>query len=638
MVSRVPTSRLHVEFHGPDLTVEQLYREFRNYGRIMDVTLQPSSSKDVPRFASVEFVNKRSATSARNCIHGESIDGTRVHIGYEKKSNSFSLWNWMMANLRISVPILLAIAAVISYLVFDPLRVFFITNKLTGRFSFVKYAETAEELLSGAQSSILSFIFGSGAVKPKRTLRSSLGWAEREKEEKRLEQHFKQSPETLVLVSGPKGSGKSDLVRKALEHHKNKLVIHCEDLVGQPEHILISRLASQVNFSPSFGFMSQITTFMDAIITATTGAKAGLSTTKENEIRKILDCVTKAVTDLTVKQRQARLKALDELSRRDADSLDVPEVEYPVIVIEDYLGKENSRGEFLYSMLTEWAAIITAQYRVAHVVFVSDNPAAVRELGKVIPTKSVEGYILKDATPESALAYVQRRLPRVTTEALKPALDSLGGRLHDLDLLIQKVNAGQTPADAFDDMVHRAITELRKIGMGEDMDSSKRQWTDVQFWKVAQMLSKFEEVPFDNLCIHPIFKGDPSPLIQMERDGLIILDHANGRPYSLRPGKPIYRTAFKQMNEDEKLVATMGIRTAKQLMADEEKRLKSYEDEMQTLASLNHSSSGAAWWGPGTNVRSRIDFLAEKLGESSRKVVAWSDEETKFKKMLKLAE
>ncbi|KAJ1340912.1 hypothetical protein BSLG_004385 [Batrachochytrium salamandrivorans] len=619
MVFRIPSRRLHVEFHGPDLSVEQLYCEFRNFGRIMDITIQPSSVKDLPRFASIEFVRKRSATSARNCIHGEMIDGTRVHIGYEKVRSTFSIWTWILSNLRISIPILLAVAAAVSYIVFDPLRVFSIVNKLTGRFSFVKYAESAGEMWMGAQSSFYAFFFAKGYSGMSggsgndiiKTLTHAFD--ERESEAKRLELHFKQTPDTLVIINGPKGSGKSDLVRKALEHHKNKLVIQCEDLIGQPEHVLISRLASQVNFFPSFGFMSQITTFMDAIITATTGAKAGMGTTKEAEVRKILDCVTKAVTDLTLDQREARQELLDDLAHKDTNTpgVVVPEIEYPVIIIDGFLGKENSKGHFIYDMMAEWAAIVATQYRVAHVVFVSDNPAAVREIGKVIPTKSVETFILRDASPESSLAYVKRRLPEFEDKSLWPSIQELGGRLHDLDLLIQKVHAGQTPKDAFEDMLHRSVTELRKIGLNAESDKSQHEWTDVQFWKVVQMLSKFGEVPFDNLVMHAIFKGDPLPLMQMERDGLITLTHSYDRPYIVRPGKPIYRTAFTLMTKDDKLVSTMGIMTAKQLISDEEKRIRIMEEEMRALGELLQTSSTnrSSFWSMGQH-RSGRDWIS----------------------------
>eukprot|EP00842_Homolaphlyctis_polyrhiza_P004874 jgi/Hompol1/5388/HPOL_004377-RA len=456
MVSRVPSRRLHVEFIGEDLNVEQLYRVFRYFGRIMDITPQPSTSKETPRYASVEFVSKRSATSARNCIHGEIIDGVMVQIGYEKKTSGFSFWNWAMANLRLSVPIFVAIAAISTYLIFDPWREFSITNKLTNRFNLEKYAESAGELWTWTLSSFLNTVFGTKEPLVKRTAvpRSLFGWAEREKEEKRLELQFKQVPDTLVLVSGPKGSGKSDLIRKALENHKCKLIINCADLMAQSEHKMLSRFAQQVNFFPSFGFMTQITTFVDALITATTGAKAGLSTTNEGEMRKILECLTKAIADITHTQRDRRDSRIKDMARQGHGEVDlasatttgsVMDIEYPVIVVDEFLVKDNSREHFLNKMLLEWAAVVATQHRIAHVVFVSDNPAAIREIEKVIPTRSVETFLLQDASPESALQYVHRRLPKTSIPELKPALDVLGGRLYDLDMLIQKIKAGQTP-------------------------------------------------------------------------------------------------------------------------------------------------------------------------------------------------
>ncbi len=49
MVGRLPTRLLRVEFEGTDLSTETLYRNLRKYGRIVDITLQPASSKETPR-------------------------------------------------------------------------------------------------------------------------------------------------------------------------------------------------------------------------------------------------------------------------------------------------------------------------------------------------------------------------------------------------------------------------------------------------------------------------------------------------------------------------------------------------------------------------------------------------------------
>lgn len=87
MVRRYPTKRLRVEFQGDhSVGVEALYEELRQYGKIYNITLSPNCvmGKDPPRYAIVQFTRIRAAASARNCLHGCTIDGTRINILYER--------------------------------------------------------------------------------------------------------------------------------------------------------------------------------------------------------------------------------------------------------------------------------------------------------------------------------------------------------------------------------------------------------------------------------------------------------------------------------------------------------------------------------------------------------------------------
>lgn len=70
MIGRAPSRILKVEFEGPDIHLETLYDEFREFGRLLDIRVLSPSSKDLPRYATVEFYTMRSACAARNCLHG----------------------------------------------------------------------------------------------------------------------------------------------------------------------------------------------------------------------------------------------------------------------------------------------------------------------------------------------------------------------------------------------------------------------------------------------------------------------------------------------------------------------------------------------------------------------------------------
>lgn len=126
----------------------------------------------------------------------------------------------------------------------------------------------------------------------------------------------------------------------------------------------------------------------------------------------------------------------------------------------------------------------------------------------------------------------------------------MGGRRTDLDLLIQKVQASTKKYDslstsvdaALRDIVVRTVTEIRKVGLFEDSDTpstsssgvstaslGKKEWTPVQFWKVVQLLCKFDEVSYDELRYHPVFKGNEGPIQAIERAGLITCNLQNGK-------------------------------------------------------------------------------------------------------------
>ncbi|KAI9105786.1 RNA12 protein-domain-containing protein [Phlyctochytrium arcticum] len=633
MLGRLPAEVVKVEFYGPDVSIEDLFREFRVYGKIVDITLQPPSVKDVPRYAMIEFMRVRSATSARNCLNQKKIKDTVIRISYNQQRKAWeSLWNWISSHPRISIPVLLGLLAGMTYVIFDPIRVFFITNKLTGRYSLEKYTGAAEQLWTDTTSRLGSVLGHRGRD---RAPISDVAWTERQADLERLQHHLQQTPDTVVLVSGPKGSGKSQLVRKAVENSHNKMVIHLDELAGQPPHIMLNRLATQINFKPMFNWLVQMSSMIDTMITATTGAKAGLSTTNEGQIRKMLELLSQAVTATTLQQKAARDKVLAEqrmrqrmeqsgevekgkLLKKDKDTIatPVPEVHYPVIVVEGVLASESTKGSMINDLIIEWAAL-AAEYHLAHVILISDNPTAIKTVSRAMPNKPIEFLALSDATFESAMSVVERRLDgKEPDAALASCVKGLGGRLTDLEVLVQKIRAGMTPTEAYSEIVSRAVSELRKLGLFEDAPAGSTSWTPIQFWLLATLLTTQDFVSYDALRFHALFKGDAAPLHAMERTGVISLMYDNGRPFGVKPARPVHRAAFEEMQRDKNLAAVLQILTVKQLTADEENNIKSCTAELERLLPLSTSKVPSVKY----EVQERMDMLGKSIGASVQKI------------------
>ena len=201
MYGHLPDNRLKIEFEGPDIHMETLYSIFRQYGKIHDISILSLSSKELPRFATIRFYKLRDACSARNCLHGKLVDKTRLSVHYEKPENEGWFWKWVQAHPRISVPILIALIAATSYLVFDPLRSWFITNKISNRFSFETYYKKIQSWFIGSMERMPRFIQSGLGY---HSLETHDHFSERKSQQSKLVSTLKESVGTLTLIQGPK--------------------------------------------------------------------------------------------------------------------------------------------------------------------------------------------------------------------------------------------------------------------------------------------------------------------------------------------------------------------------------------------------------------------------------------------------
>lgn len=107
---------------------------------------------------------------------------------------------------------------------------------------------------------------------------------------------------------------------------------------------------------------------------------------------------------------------------------------------------------------------------------------------------------MNDASPDSALQYIEAKLSEIETPltlsaSSKAYIQRLGGRQTDLELLVQKIKAGMAPEEAVGDIVDRSTTELRKNFFGDDDEEAKDfKWTRAQVWSLAKGLANKTEV------------------------------------------------------------------------------------------------------------------------------------------------
>ncbi|ORX62891.1 hypothetical protein DM01DRAFT_1330999 [Hesseltinella vesiculosa] len=606
MVRRYPSQRLRVEFQGEPVTVERLFEHFRQYGRIYDIALQPSpmAGKDPARYAILQFTRVRSAASARNCLHGHLIDNTRLNILYEQQLHTNVIKEWIVGHPRISIPIMAALAAGFTYAIFDPVREFFVTSKITRRFNFKEYS-LYQWLRREAWAKLI----------PHDHEEANL-WAEDPVHLQRLKSWLRETPDTFVVVHGPSGSGKSELVRAALTDCKNKLVIDCESLANARNKADVTKtLAKQVGYFPVFTWVASLGHLMDTLIAATTGGQAGtgFSATPESQNRGILEIVAMALADIgPMERREHHRQEVAKLSfycrfqnwltrtmgtqsnddaavdlATDLDKNYDPKDSIPVVFIDDYMA-DGSKNVELWEDLANWASLVVRN-GLAHVIFVTSNVSAGRTLAKVFPGRSFNSINLLDAPDEVAIEFLTKHLGEENvTQEIRDIVDAFGGRLTELELFVQKLKLKASPQEAFDDIVQRNVIEIRKYGFGEMVDDEEfnLDWSVVQFWEIVKLLTTTDLINYDDLKWSDYFDGKDMPIRAMERHELINVLYTDGRPNAIRPGKPVFYTVFKRLLQDRVFAASMEIESATAMKKIMDEKLAKIEQQIIELSNV----------------------------------------------------
>ncbi|KAJ6500400.1 RNA12 protein-domain-containing protein [Mycena sanguinolenta] len=704
---RFPSTYMNVTFEGPDIREERLYEILRPYGTIHDIQAPTPVPAGSLRSAGVVFDRLRSATIARNTIHGLEVwapgasSPTRLHVTYTFPLNAHKIRDWLTSHPRIVLPIVLFLLGSLTYTIFDPIRALMIQAKIQDWFDIREF-----RLYQWIRTKTMELrIF-----KPKVQVSTAEDvWKERKQAEAALHAYIADWPSTIAFVHGPQGSGKTALLQNVLRNtDRRALTIDCRALQNVTSDAqLMNVLAKETGYWPVFSFFNSFNHLIDLASVGIIGQKANLSSTPTEQIREMLAVVRTALQSVSSSHqreaiRQIRRQAQEEERERmnairsekikngtwhdgrldcvagngvmselgigdelmeDDNNVDPTRVEHgewekrdeqdarkkqkgkaeteaveslPIVVIKNFAARGSNRDD-IYDVLAEWAASLV-ENQLAHVVVMSDNRENYKRLTKALPSKPLNTIALYDADASSALAFVKRKLKDADinleySREQVASVEKLGGRATDLESLIHKVRNGATVEDAVEDIIHREVSEVRKKAFGDDAEDAKNlHWSREQAWSLFKQLSKKLELPYHEVLLDFPFKGDEAPLRSMEHAELITIGTHNGRPSTIRPGKPVFRAVFERLVNDPIFQATQDIAFNEKVIAGAESTIKSCEQELLTLNEIGKDSQH--WWGGNTGSSMRSRYLLSKMQASAMKIESLERRNSELKKVL----
>ncbi|MCJ1433821.1 mitochondrial escape protein 2 [Xylographa pallens] len=653
---RFPSSRLRVEFlptepggEAAELSQETLYSIFRRYGKLADIMPQPMDSKVTPKFAFLNFRLVRHAIMAKNCMHGFVVPGsegggkagTVIKLIYEQKMKAHWIREWIVNHPRITIPLIAALLATGTAAAFDPIRTFFIKAHVTHSFHITdnKYYKWLMSQVTRAND-LLSF---------KRQKADDAGlsviWDERKDDIEQIQAWLMETADTFVVIQGPRGSGKKELViDQALKDCRNTLVVDCKPIQeARGDSATIGATANQVGYKPVFSFINNISSLVDLAAQGTIGTKTGFSETLDTQLDKIFQNTATALKQIALEDRKKDDKDADI---GDDEYLEAHPERRPVVVIDNFLHK-SSESSTVYDKISQWAAGLTTG-NVAHVIFLTNDVSFTKSLSKALPDRVFRQITLGDCSPEVAKRFVINHLdadasdnPSASSEpsALSPSqqradlaeldgcIETLGGRLTELEFLARRIKAGQTPAAAVHEIIDQAASEILKLYI-LDVDHSARSWTAPQAWELVKALALAPSgtIRYNEVLLADTFKAGGEAVLQaLEQAEFIAVVAANGRPHSIRPGKPVYTAAFRLLVADHVLAARLDLAILAELTRLETQSIDKYEAELRLLARLPRQP---------VELVPRVRWLLAKVQAAQAKIEGYEAEGGRLKRVL----
>ncbi|KAL4973200.1 RNA12 protein-domain-containing protein [Aspergillus desertorum] len=642
---RIPSQRIRVEFHpvvpegsATELTTEALYSVFRRYGKLRYIERQPPDSKVTPRYALVEYSRPSNAVTAKNCVHGFTIppeggggkSGTRVKIKYERKIRLSMIKDWLLSHPRLVIPAVAALIAAITVTIFDPIRTFFIKMKIKATlhteenklFQWVRYqASKATVYFRQSKSDVRSL---------------SAIWEDRQSDIEQLNSWLTESAETFIVIHGPRGSGKRELVLdRTLKDNKYKLIIDCKQIQdAKGDTAKIARAASQVGYRPIFSWMNSISSFIDLAAQGMIGTKAGFSETLDAQLSNIWQNTAVALKSITLENRK---KTDTDAQLSDEEYLEAHPELRPVVVIDNYLHNNPEATSVVYDKITEWAASL-ATGNIAHVIFLTTDVSFSKPLSKALPNTVFRTISLGDCSLEVGRKFVLNHLEHEAKSKHKDAqheedlaeLDScigvLGGRLTDLEFMAHRIEAGETPRGAVTRIVEQSASEILKMFiLSPETDSQK--WTHQQAWHLIKTLahSKNGNVAYNHVIQSDLFKSNSQALRELEQAELISIVTVNGSPERVKAGRPVYQAVFKRLTENKTLSSRLDLEVLSQLISKENKSIRTYEEELLLLGKLPKQPR---------ELTGRIQWLLQKVYSSQNKIAKYEAQSAALQKVL----
>ena len=166
------------------------------------------------------------------------------------------------------------------------------------------------------------------------------------------------------------------------------------------------------------------------------------------------------------------------------------------------------------------------------------------------------------------------------------------------------------------------------IGGDSDYTGQQKQWNSEQAWVLIKKLASSNEIRYNEVLLSAEYASDGDAVLQaLEQAELISIVSQNGRPYAIKPGKPVFQPAFRLLTEDHVLSSRLDMGMLNNVIKTENTAIAKNEEELKLLGKLPKQPP---------ELMARIHYLLAKIQASQLNIEQTERKVADLKKILQV--
>lgn len=174
-------------------------------------------------------------------------------------------------------------------------------------------------------------------------------------------------------------------------------------------------------------------------------------------------------------------------------------------------------------------------------------------------------------------------------------------------------------------MVGQTASEILKLYFFGG--SSTIKWSPEQAWTLVKALSKSPQISYNNLLLDPVFPDESTLRDLAQAEFITIVSTPEGRPSTIKPGRPVFAAAFALLANDKVFSARMELGRLTFLQGEEKKNIEKAEEELAKLKDLPAAQA--------KEIEGRIRYVLRKIQASQLKIQEYDMDMAQVKDVLK---